>query len=352
MASKHALHSTNIAYYTLQPSVTATHKPLAKMICRPILAATIGICASLTLARACVSTTKLGVDIPRVSSLKAGTLAGILSSVVIPADLPAAAVEYTSIPRDAVPAGAPSLVATLAEGVEELQAPDDSLAYRIIGAAIPLILLYIYVYSGAARAQDMGPDAQKLGPSGIYLVGDGCIPTSPEGWRIQADALKGRGLSAGVSGKVAVELVGEGKITIVDVRSKEEFQKGHIPGSINVPLFRRIEGWSVFKAARRFQFALFGQIGTEFNSGFLTEWKEKVGPTSNTKLVLVDTSAMGTLEGTEAFPDGKPCHALMAIYLASISGYEAYDMDHLKGGIDEYALAGGDIDGSLEAFLF
>uniref|UniRef100_A0A7S1JFQ8 Rhodanese domain-containing protein n=1 Tax=Eutreptiella gymnastica TaxID=73025 RepID=A0A7S1JFQ8_9EUGL len=354
MASEHALLSTNVAYYTPQPSGSATHKPIVKMISRPIFAATIGLCAGLALTRASASTTKLVVDVPRVSSLKPAMVGGILSPLAIPVGLQSAAA--TSIPTDAVSVGTPSLVATLAEGAEQMQASDDTLPYRIVAAALPIILLYVYVYSGAAAAQEHGEDAQKVCPSGTYLVGDGHRPTSPEGWKIQAEALTSRGLNAGVSGKVAAELAREGRIQIVDVRTNEEFQKGHIPGSVNVPLFRRIEGWSVFKAARRFQFTLFGQVGTEFNSRFLAEWEKKVRPVSDDgsviQWVVVDSTVMGTLEATESFPNGKPCHALMAIYLASISGYAACDMNYLKGGIDAYARDGGVIDGKIEGLLF
>ena len=42
----------------------------------------------------------------------------------------------------------------------------------------------------------------------------------------------------------------------------------------------------------------------------------------NTQVVFVDDSSMGTLKPSQAFPNGKCSHALMAAYLTGVNGYE------------------------------
>lgn len=46
--------------------------------------------------------------------------------------------------------------------------------------------------------------------------------------------------------------------------------QGFIQGSVNVPLYRPIEGWDAYKVARRVGYALFGVLkGTEPNPNFM-----------------------------------------------------------------------------------
>lgn len=56
---------------------------------------------------------------------------------------------------------------------------------------------------------------------------------------------------------------------IIDVRPSPDFDNDHIKGSINVPFFQPIEGWSAWKVLRRAGFAFFGVFnGTEPNLEF------------------------------------------------------------------------------------
>ena len=50
-------------------------------------------------------------------------------------------------------------------------------------------------------------------------------------------------------------------ICIVDVRDRTKYKEAFIPGSVNVPLFQPIQGWDLYKIARRVQFAVFGVQG-------------------------------------------------------------------------------------------
>jgi rhodanese-related sulfurtransferase len=227
----------------------------------------------------------------------------------------------------------------------KLDIPDDVLLGYILAAALPLFAVGFWIYSGAAaRAEGVG-GAADYGVSGIYKV-DGKIPTNPAAWKIQSEALQARGIKDGMTGEELVSLFKKGKVIIVDVRGSDKFARGGIKGSVNVQMFRRIEGWTPLKAARRFQFALFGQVGTEFNPNFLEEFETKVP--KNTQVVFVDDSSMGTLKPSQAFPNGKCSHALMAAYLTGVNGYERTKMQFLEGGIDLYARAGGEIDGTIE----
>jgi len=63
------------------------------------------------------------------------------------------------------------------------------------------------------------------------------------------------------------------------------------------------------------QFGFFGIPGTECNPNFVAELQSKLSTTTN-ELIFLDDSVRGTLEPTFAFPEGKPGHALMSIYIA------------------------------------
>jgi len=47
---------------------------------------------------------------------------------------------------------------------------------------------------------------------------------------------------------------------ILDIRPPNEFARGHIPGAVNVPLYRPITGLSPRAIARRAVFAFFGVL--------------------------------------------------------------------------------------------
>ena len=49
------------------------------------------------------------------------------------------------------------------------------------------------------------------------------------------------------------------------------FVQGFIKDSVNIPLYRPIEGWDAYKVARRIGYALFGVMnGTEPNPNFMS----------------------------------------------------------------------------------
>lgn len=59
-------------------------------------------------------------------------------------------------------------------------------------------------------------------------------------------------------------------MTLLDVRTEDQYKAGFIAGAVNVPLYRSIKGWEPFKIARRIGYAAFGVFnGTEANPMFL-----------------------------------------------------------------------------------
>lgn len=180
--------------------------------------------------------------------------------------------------------------------------------------------------------------AVKFSPSGVATI-MGFPLASDQGWQILSKQLRERGIKS-VSGQELTKLANTG-VTIVDVRSSDRFATSSIPGSINIPLFQPITGWTPFKIARRVQFGFFGIPGTECNPNFVAELQSKLSTTTN-ELIFLDDSVRGTLEPTFAFPEGKPGHALMSIYIASELAKLKNPMRYVEGGINSYSAAGGE----------
>lgn len=109
-------------------------------------------------------------------------------------------------------------------------------------------------------------------------------------------------------------------IPVIDVRPLAEWEKEHIPGSINVQLYRPIEGWSAYKIARRMSFAAFGVFdGTEINDDFLDEVAAVV---SKEDPVILVCGMGGTLDKTTYFENGTPTRSLIAAHELVNIGYQ------------------------------
>eukprot|EP00899_Mesostigma_viride_P015445 jgi/Mesvir1/23901/Mv10684-RA.1 len=126
------------------------------------------------------------------------------------------------------------------------------------------------------------------------------------------------------------------KFTVVDVRPPEEFAEFNIPGSINVPLYKQIVGWTPLKITRRVAFAFFGIFnGTELNEQFMAEFSAAMPNKDETLLLCCGTG--GTLRRTETSPNGRTSRSLLAAELALNNGYKK--LMHLDGGISAYGKA-------------
>jgi rhodanese-related sulfurtransferase len=54
--------------------------------------------------------------------------------------------------------------------------------------------------------------------------------------QLRRDVLEQRGTLEGVDSEVLLDRVRKGEVTVLDVRPREEFEAGHIPGALSVPL--------------------------------------------------------------------------------------------------------------------
>ncbi|CAG9461018.1 unnamed protein product [Pedinophyceae sp. YPF-701] len=190
----------------------------------------------------------------------------------------------------------------------------------------------------ARRAVRAAAAQMDRGASGMDVEGN--RPTSPRAWRIMSRTLKAANLQFVSVDKVASMSKGGG--TIIDVRPPADYEAGHIPGSVSVPLYQPISGWSVRQIWRRAGFAFFGVFnGTEPNPNFVKDVQEVL---SNSKgaAVLV-CSQGGTLQETAASVDGKQTRSLMAAYEISLLG-KLKQVSVLEGGFAAWAKAGKEIE--------
>lgn len=85
-------------------------------------------------------------------------------------------------------------------------------------------------------------------------------PTTPKAWEMMSTALRKANTKVLKADDV---LAAQAKgAVIVDIRPRQEFEKGYIEGSVNVPLYRLIESWTPMQVARRIGFAFFGERKT------------------------------------------------------------------------------------------
>jgi rhodanese-related sulfurtransferase len=266
----------------------------------------------------------------------------------------AAPEQFAAAPQRAAPfayladADAPPVIADLQEAdpLETLKLGVAALFIPIIGYASWRFGSYKAKVDASEAAEKYAKELEegkfdKVSPSGIATV-KGFAASSEAGWKMQADTLRARGIE-GISGEELAKMAKSDDICIVDVRDRTKYKEAFIPGSVNVPLFQPIQGWDLYKIARRVQFAVFGVQGTEYNPNFTEEFNRLVGPQKDKKLVVLDDSVRGTLVPTQAFPEGKAGHALMTIYLALNGGFENTPMTYVEGGIGAYAKADGEL---------
>lgn len=123
---------------------------------------------------------------------------------------------------------------------------------------------------------------------------------------------------------------------VLDVRPPDEFRRGHVPGAVNVPLFRPISGLSPRAVARRAVFAFFGVLnGTECNPAFSQEAARAL---EGRRRVVAYCNAGGSF-GSETNGRGTQSRSMSAAYeliRAGICGNNRVRIDMLKGGYNEW----------------
>jgi hypothetical protein len=100
------------------------------------------------------------------------------------------------------------------------------------------------------------------------LTVGGQMATTPSAWLQLLSFLRQNGVT--MIKPQEVKFCTEKGMTLVDVRTADQYASGFIEGAVNVPLYRPIEGWEPLKIARRIGYAAFGVFhGTEPNPMFL-----------------------------------------------------------------------------------
>ncbi|QDZ25508.1 rhodanese-like domain-containing protein [Chloropicon primus] len=168
-----------------------------------------------------------------------------------------------------------------------------------------------------------------MSPGGGRLI-DGNRPTSPKAWKIQYKALKEKRVRE-VLGSDIDGLRRRGAL-LIDVRPSEEYDAGHIEGSLNVPLYKLIDGWSPQQCARKATFAFFGIFnGTEYNDKFESDLQALTD--AKDEIVLI-CSTGGTLNPDQKSQSRAQSRSLMAAYDMIGLGYEK--IRFLDGGYNQW----------------
>ena len=111
-------------------------------------------------------------------------------------------------------------------------------------------------------------------------------------WPIIHTALKDYGLES-LPPAQCLKLQASGKAVIVDVRMADQFAKQHIAGAVNVPLFRPVQGSTMFDTVKKLAMGALAMTATERNPDFAAEARAVIPPG---KRVIVACMVGGTLE--------------------------------------------------------
>ena len=82
--------------------------------------------------------------------------------------------------------------------------------------------------AASADAQFKTPAQTQTGPGTIKIEGPGLTTTAAQGDQLET--------ARRISRDDAMKMVKQKKAVYVDVRSKESFDQGHLPGAISIPL--------------------------------------------------------------------------------------------------------------------
>eukprot|EP00472_Partenskyella_glossopodia_P009554 CAMPEP_0197520994 /NCGR_PEP_ID=MMETSP1318-20131121/6305_1 /TAXON_ID=552666 /ORGANISM="Partenskyella glossopodia, Strain RCC365" /LENGTH=227 /DNA_ID=CAMNT_0043072791 /DNA_START=247 /DNA_END=930 /DNA_ORIENTATION=- len=200
----------------------------------------------------------------------------------------------------------------------------------------------------APKPVDNTADLRSLNPS-----------QKPQDWAVVSSFLRDRDVKP-MKAKEILEKMEDGSIsdvTMVDISTSVRFGRYHIPGSVNVPMFRLIKNWDAKSVLRRMNYALFMDFqGTERDPDFFDNFKAKFPPPHKGQtVVIVDDSEYGTLQGTTNFPNGRISRSLLGISELYAEGYEC-DFVFMQDSLGAYLRHGGqlvDADGAeVSKFAF
>eukprot|EP00803_Ostreobium_quekettii_P009165 evm.model.scf_268.2 EVM.evm.TU.scf_268.2 scf_268:51560-57456(+) len=179
------------------------------------------------------------------------------------------------------------------------------------------------------RARDVHTAADSNGGS-LQLSALCETPAAPRAVAVMWERLRGAGV-APVSCHQLLRRQQDG-IPVVDVRPKNSYEKGHIPESLNIPLYDLIEGWSPFKIGKRLSFLMFGKIdGTEMQEDFLNVCADMCDPEKG--ITLVCGVGFTSPENPGDFA-GFATRSLIAAHELVANGFK--NVRILRNGIAEY----------------
>ncbi|CAL5220199.1 g2172 [Coccomyxa viridis] len=131
-------------------------------------------------------------------------------------------------------------------------------------------------------------------------------------------------------------------VPIIDIRPPDEFDAAHIPGSINIPLYRPITGWGTRSVLRRAGFAFFGIFnGTELNPDFFLDIVAAVSKDLGAVLLC---NIGGKLDVTDTNPAGTQSRSLIAAYEITKLDITNGAIGVLKGGFGEWQRTGRPVE--------
>ncbi|QDZ19457.1 rhodanese-like domain-containing protein [Chloropicon primus] len=142
------------------------------------------------------------------------------------------------------------------------------------------------------------------------------------------------------------EMVKSGKAVVIDVRPEYQYKgNGHISESVNVPLYRSVQGQSFFKTLKKIAVAAMAMKATERNPDFVQDACEALSttkPEDEDRLLICCCSIGGSMETEvvskrgKVFSDpekafGRESRSLKACYELIQAGFPK--VAHLRGGI-------------------
>lgn len=152
-------------------------------------------------------------------------------------------------------------------------------------------------------------------------------------WPIQEKFLREKEVRS-ITPFEAKSLVTNKGYVLLDVRKNDDYEKRHLRGSLNVPLYvtaTSVNPKSLLKAALLFSQGL---TGTEENTKFVAEVAALVEKGQG--IIVLDESSLGGLNRTLNRPTGTQSRALKAAYLLLSESDMEMDQPllHLDGGIN------------------
>ncbi|GBF96899.1 hypothetical protein Rsub_09904 [Raphidocelis subcapitata] len=168
-----------------------------------------------------------------------------------------------------------------------------------------------------------------------------------QAWPVVHTVLKDEKLKS-VSCEEARQLASRGW-RLVDVRLAADFERGHAEGAVSVPMYRFVEGKTVWDNLKRVAVAAFAMRATERNPNFVADMQAAVGKNSR---VLVICAIGGTLDTLVSYrrekrlfndPErqfGRESRSLKAIYELLQGGWSSSNVRHVDGGFQQWRYQG------------